>query len=161
MIYLNKWNQREVYSEILMVYFHITCQILDYPLKLMKILFKDSGITYDTLWPKLIQCAIPCLLISSFFSSLWGFHYLLDYHCKWLSCEFMHCRHWATSTVWLHQPPHNCGCHCHHADQRRTTTRYAPSYTNLASVPISSLKWARCCCLVFLLFQFQKSEQKM
>jgi hypothetical protein len=49
MMPLNKWNQREIYSEILMVYFHITCQILDYPLKLMENLFKDSGITYSTL----------------------------------------------------------------------------------------------------------------
>jgi hypothetical protein len=34
---LNKWNQREIYSEILMVDFHVMCQIMDYPLKLMRI----------------------------------------------------------------------------------------------------------------------------
>jgi hypothetical protein len=37
MFYLNKWNQRKVYSEISMIDFHVMCQIMDYPSKLMKI----------------------------------------------------------------------------------------------------------------------------
>jgi hypothetical protein len=49
MFSLNKWNQREVYSEILIVDLHVICQIMDYPLKLMKISINDSGIIYGTL----------------------------------------------------------------------------------------------------------------
>jgi hypothetical protein len=37
MMYLNKWNQREIYSEILLIGFHVTCQIMNHPLKLMEI----------------------------------------------------------------------------------------------------------------------------
>jgi hypothetical protein len=37
MMYLNKWNQREIYSEILLIGFHVTCQIMNYPSKLMEI----------------------------------------------------------------------------------------------------------------------------
>jgi hypothetical protein len=44
MMYLNKWNQREIYSEILIVHFHIMCQIMDYPLKLMEICLKTIGL---------------------------------------------------------------------------------------------------------------------
>jgi hypothetical protein len=38
--FLNKWNQQEIYSEILMVDFHVICQIMNYPLKLMRIFLK-------------------------------------------------------------------------------------------------------------------------
>jgi hypothetical protein len=34
---LTKWNQWEIYSEILEVDFHVICQIMSYPLKLMRI----------------------------------------------------------------------------------------------------------------------------
>jgi hypothetical protein len=37
MFSLNKWNQREICSEILMIDFHDTWQIADYPSKLMEI----------------------------------------------------------------------------------------------------------------------------
>jgi hypothetical protein len=40
MLSLNKWNQQKIYSEILMVDFHVMRQIMDYPLKLMRIFFK-------------------------------------------------------------------------------------------------------------------------
>jgi hypothetical protein len=49
MMSLNKWNQREIYSEILIFDFHIKCQIMDYPLKLMDFFFKDARIIYGTL----------------------------------------------------------------------------------------------------------------
>jgi hypothetical protein len=44
MFSLNKWNQREIYSEILMVDFHVMYQIMDYPLKLMEICLKTLGL---------------------------------------------------------------------------------------------------------------------
>jgi hypothetical protein len=44
MLSLNKWNQREIYSEILMIGFHVMCQIMDYPLKLMKIYSRTLGL---------------------------------------------------------------------------------------------------------------------
>jgi hypothetical protein len=37
MISLNKSNQREIYLEMLMIDFHVVCQIMDYASKLMKI----------------------------------------------------------------------------------------------------------------------------
>jgi hypothetical protein len=40
MLPLNKWNQREIYSEILMVYFHVMCQTINYSMKLMGICSK-------------------------------------------------------------------------------------------------------------------------
>jgi hypothetical protein len=44
MFSLNKWNQREIYSEILMVDFHVMCQMMDYTLKLMRIYLKTLGL---------------------------------------------------------------------------------------------------------------------
>jgi D-lyxose ketol-isomerase len=44
MFSLNKWNQREVYSGILMIDFHVTWQIMDYPLKLMEIYSRTLGL---------------------------------------------------------------------------------------------------------------------
>jgi hypothetical protein len=44
MISLSRWNQREIYSEISIGYFHVMCQIMDYPLKLMKICLKTLGL---------------------------------------------------------------------------------------------------------------------
>jgi hypothetical protein len=44
MFSLNKWNQREVHLEILMVYFCIACQFLGYPLKLMRNYLKTLGL---------------------------------------------------------------------------------------------------------------------
>jgi hypothetical protein len=41
---LNKLNQRKIYLEILMVDFHAMCQIMDYPLKLMRIYLKTLGL---------------------------------------------------------------------------------------------------------------------
>jgi hypothetical protein len=41
---LNRWNQQEIYSEILMVDFHVMCQIIDYLLKLMGICLKALGL---------------------------------------------------------------------------------------------------------------------
>jgi hypothetical protein len=41
---LDKWNQREVYSDILIVDFHVMCQIMDYPLKLMRNYLKILGL---------------------------------------------------------------------------------------------------------------------
>jgi hypothetical protein len=49
MMFLNKWNQREIYSEILIGYFQVTYQTMDYSLKLMENLFKVCGIIYGTL----------------------------------------------------------------------------------------------------------------
>jgi hypothetical protein len=44
MFSLNKWNQWEVYSEILMFDFHVMCQIMDYLFKLMKICSRTLGL---------------------------------------------------------------------------------------------------------------------
>jgi hypothetical protein len=44
MICLNKWNKREIYLKILMIDFHVMCQIMDYPLKLMGICLKTLGL---------------------------------------------------------------------------------------------------------------------
>jgi hypothetical protein len=44
MISLNKWNQREVYSKNLKIDFHVTWQIIDYPLKLMEICSRILGL---------------------------------------------------------------------------------------------------------------------
>jgi hypothetical protein len=44
MFFPNKWNQRKVYSEILMIDFHVMCQIMDYLLKLMKICSRTLGL---------------------------------------------------------------------------------------------------------------------
>jgi hypothetical protein len=44
MMSLNRWNQREIYSEILMIDFHVIYQIMDYPLKLMEICLKTLGL---------------------------------------------------------------------------------------------------------------------
>jgi hypothetical protein len=48
MMSLNKWNQQEIYSEILKVDFHAMCKVMDYPLNLMRIYLKTLGlfITY-------------------------------------------------------------------------------------------------------------------
>jgi hypothetical protein len=43
-MHLNKWNKQEIYSEILMVDFHVTCQIMDYPLKLMENYSRTLGL---------------------------------------------------------------------------------------------------------------------
>jgi hypothetical protein len=48
MFSLNKWNQWKIYMEILTVDFHVMSQILNYSLKLLEILFKDSGFIYGT-----------------------------------------------------------------------------------------------------------------
>jgi hypothetical protein len=37
-------KQREIYSEILMVDFHVMCKIMDYTLKLMRIYLKMLGL---------------------------------------------------------------------------------------------------------------------
>jgi hypothetical protein len=44
MYLLNKWNQWEIYSNIVMVDFHVMCQIMDYPLKLMEICLRTLGL---------------------------------------------------------------------------------------------------------------------
>jgi D-lyxose ketol-isomerase len=44
MFSLNKWNQREICSEILMIDFHVTWKIMDYPSKLMKIYSTTLGL---------------------------------------------------------------------------------------------------------------------
>jgi hypothetical protein len=44
MLSLDKWNQREIYSYIITVDFHDKCQIMDYPLKLMRIYLKTLGL---------------------------------------------------------------------------------------------------------------------
>jgi hypothetical protein len=44
MMSMNKWNQRENYSDILMVDFHVMSQIIDYPLKLMEIFLMTLGL---------------------------------------------------------------------------------------------------------------------
>jgi hypothetical protein len=41
---MNKWNQQKIYSEILIVGFHGMCQIIDYPLKLMRNYLKTMGL---------------------------------------------------------------------------------------------------------------------
>jgi hypothetical protein len=44
MMSLNRCNQREIYSEILIVDFHVMCRIIDYPLKLIRIYLKMLGL---------------------------------------------------------------------------------------------------------------------
>jgi hypothetical protein len=44
MMSMNKWNQWENYSDILMVDFHVMSQIIDYPLKLMEIFLMTLGL---------------------------------------------------------------------------------------------------------------------
>jgi hypothetical protein len=44
MISLNKWNQQEVYSEILKIDFHDMWKIMDYPSKLMEIYLRTLGL---------------------------------------------------------------------------------------------------------------------
>jgi hypothetical protein len=44
MVSLNKWNQQEIYSEILKVDFHAMCKIMNYHLKLMRIYLKTLGL---------------------------------------------------------------------------------------------------------------------
>jgi hypothetical protein len=44
MFSLNKWNQREIYSEILIVDFHVMCQITDYTLKFVRIYLMTLGL---------------------------------------------------------------------------------------------------------------------
>jgi hypothetical protein len=41
MFFLNKWNQWKNYLEKIMIYFHVTSQILDDSLKQMENFFKD------------------------------------------------------------------------------------------------------------------------
>jgi hypothetical protein len=72
-----KWNHQEVYSEILIVDFHVMCQIMDYPLKLMRNYLKIFGFFYGMLWSNLILECHPWSLsvYFSWFPALW--HYLL------------------------------------------------------------------------------------
>jgi hypothetical protein len=46
MMFLNKWNQREIYLDILMGYFHVKGQTMDDSLKLLENLFKDLEIIF-------------------------------------------------------------------------------------------------------------------
>jgi hypothetical protein len=48
-MFLNKWNEREIYSEVLIGYFHVMGQTMDASLKLLENLFKDFEIIYGTL----------------------------------------------------------------------------------------------------------------
>jgi hypothetical protein len=75
MMFLNKWNQREIYSEILIGYFLVRGQTMDGSLKLLENLFKDSNYLWYVM-TKLNQCVISCLLVSIFHDF---FHYVITF----------------------------------------------------------------------------------
>jgi hypothetical protein len=79
MLSLYKWNQREIYLEILVVKFWII-------LKLMEILTQDFGIIYGTYMTEhnFILVPSPSLVSFSWFSFLWVSITFLFSQSKWL-----------------------------------------------------------------------------